>query len=552
MDPKNIFLYGHQCIQDGCPYYAIYLGDDRPSYCDAHYPDPDAKVKKIFKDYKHRVCIEKDCHKRASFNYENGMRQIFCQNHKQPNMINVASIKCVECKKETAKFCYKKNYPKATLCRACRDKKDNRDDIVDCYETLCDPPNCWTQASFGYNRKDKKDWRCKAHKKADMIDVKNIHRMCQFAGGCEHQANYNFPTEKKAIFCKTHKDIGMVDMHHKTCGVAECRLRPQYNFEGEKQGRFCLKHKEHNMVDVESKQCSEKKCTKVALYNFPEFSYPVVCPDHITQGMVDVRRILCELDGCYTQASYGFLGKIVSRCATHKLNGMLRQPNRRCRHTECNEYALYGYKTTYPMYCELHKRQDHINLVEQKCGRCGLYYILNLDGMCMYCEAKEEKHIIMKKQHVIKMWLISNNYNFIIYDKPIDKGACVRNRPDFVFESTNGGVMVVLEVDENMHKGDSYTPECEIIRMINLSQALGQPTIFIRFNPDNYKRDGKTIINDDPKYRHSVLKKWLDDCIGIAIEKVYNIGFCSMIKLFYNEFNENEVQFETLLPFDAK
>lgn len=539
--------YGYKCVHDECDYYAIYNGDERPLYCDFHHPSPNAKVKPVFKGYRHRICIETSCTIRSSFNYDVGMKSIFCKKHMQDNMVNVASLKCKQCKKGYAKFTYKKDYPKAMFCRECRDKKPNILEMVDCYETLCNPPHCWTQAIFGYDRNDKQSWRCKVHKKDDMVDVKNIFRMCQFAGGCSTQANYNFPTEKRAKFCKAHKDIGMVDMFHLTCEVANCRLRPQYNKEGETKGRFCLQHKENDMIDVVSKKCSE--CNKVPIYNFPQFSFPVVCPDHVIPGMTDVRHIICELKECHTQASYGFLGQVSSRCATHKLHGMMRQPTRRCQLRGCNEYACYGYETTYPLYCELHKNDDHINLVERECRQCHLHYILNIEGLCMICESIGKK-VIMKKQHIIKMWLLNNDYNFIINDKPVDHGVCVRNRPDFVLESKDGSLMIVLEVDENMHTGSSYTPECETIRMINLSQALGQPTVFIRFNPDNYKKDGTTIRNVDPKERHKVLKKWLNHFLTLPIENIYEMGFCSMIKLFYNEFEESNVRVETLLAFD--
>lgn len=541
--------YGFKCTQDDCLYYAIYSGDERPLYCDVHHPSPHAKIKRMFTGYKHRICIEPFCRKRASFNYEIGMKQIFCQDHKQDNMVNVASTKCRECNQKTAKYGYKKDYPKPIFCRECRDKQQDKEDIVDCYETLCSSPDCWTQATFGYNRKDKHEWRCKEHKRDNMTAIKNIFRLCQFAGGCNHQANYNFPNEKRAVFCRKHKDLGMVDMYHKTCEVENCRLRPSYNLENEKEARFCLVHKHDNMVDVISKKCSEKGCNKFPFYNFPQFSYPIVCPDHVVNGMVDVRHIICEVNDCNTQASYGFLGTVVSRCATHKLNGMLRQSNRRCQYLNCNEYAFFGFENGIPLFCELHKQSNHINLVEQECNKCHLFYLLNLQGMCIICESSEKK-IIMKKQYLIKEWLLCNDYKFIIHDKPIDNGVCVRNRPDFVFESSNGGHMIVLEVDENMHKGDSYTPECEIVRMVNISQALGQPTIFIRFNPDNYRKENLLIKNDDPKYRHLILKKWLDYCMKMSIGSLYNIGFCSVIKLFYNEFEENNVQFETLLHFD--
>jgi hypothetical protein len=38
-------------------------------------------------------------------------------------------------------------------------------------------------------------------------------------------------------------------------------------------------------------------------------------------------------------------------------------------------------------------------------------------------------------------------------------------------------------VDENAHR--SYDQECEIIRMNNISSAIGLPVKFVRYNPDN-------------------------------------------------------------------
>lgn len=540
---------GYKCVATGCPHYAIYFGEERPLYCDKHHPNPDAKVKPIFKGYKHRICIETLCQTRASFNYEIGMKPIFCENHMQPDMINVASVKCRDCRKRPARYGHKKDYPKALWCCDCKEKKhdDKKEDIVDCCATLCDPPKCWTQATFGYNRKDKADWRCKAHKSDDMTDVKNIFNLCQFAGKCERQANYNAPGQTKGIFCKDHKDLGMVDVTHHKCETTDCRMRPGYNHKGEKRGRFCVKHKETGMVDVISKNC--EMCDKVPIYNLPQFSYPTRCPDHAEADMVDVRHLTCEV--CFTQASYGMLGHTVSRCATHKLSGMIRQSKRRCRDEGCNEYACYGYETSPPLYCELHKHQDHINLIERQCVSCGLQHILNIDGLCVYC-ASRGKEIRMKKQHIIKMWLLSNDYNFIINDKPIDHGVCVRNRPDFVLEAAHGGHMIVLEVDENMHRhGGDYTPECEKIRMMNISQSLGQPTVFIRFNPDGYSdRDGRATRNDNPKERHKVLRKWLDHFIHMPIEDIYDVGFCSAVYLYYDGFDPNNVSTTTLLHFE--
>ncbi len=55
---------------------------------------------------------------------------------------------------------------------------------------------------------------------------------------------------------------------------------------------------------------------------------------------------------------------------------------------------------------------------------------------------------------------------------------------------------VIVEIDEDQHK--QYTPECEQTRMLNIAQALGQPVIFIRYNPDAY-RDARGVLQTTPK-----------------------------------------------------
>ena len=53
--------------------------------------------------------------------------------------------------------------------------------------------------------------------------------------------------------------------------------------------------------------------------------------------------------------------------------------------------------------------------------------------------------------------------------------------------------MIIIEVDENQHS--DYDCSCENKRIMELSQDVGhRPIVFIRFNPDNYKkRDGTNV-----------------------------------------------------------
>ena len=48
---------------------------------------------------------------------------------------------------------------------------------------------------------------------------------------------------------------------------------------------------------------------------------------------------------------------------------------------------------------------------------------------------------------------------------------------------------VIIEVDENQHI--EYDCSCQNKRIMELSQDVGhRPIVFIRFNPDNYKKNG--------------------------------------------------------------
>lgn len=67
-------------------------------------------------------------------------------------------------------------------------------------------------------------------------------------------------------------------------------------------------------------------------------------------------------------------------------------------------------------------------------------------------------------------------------DRVVDR-SCNRRRPDFVWDA--GSHYVVLECDEHQHR--AYPGDCEHRRMWEVAQQLGLPTIFLRYNPDNYK-----------------------------------------------------------------
>ena len=76
-----------------------------------------------------------------------------------------------------------------------------------------------------------------------------------------------------------------------------------------------------------------------------------------------------------------------------------------------------------------------------------------------------------------------------IADKIIH-GGCSKRRPDLLIDL--GNQIVIIEVDENQHI--DYDCSCENKRIMELSQDIGhRPIVFIRFNPDDYDKNGKNI-----------------------------------------------------------
>lgn len=124
-------------------------------------------------------------------------------------------------------------------------------------------------------------------------------------------------------------------------------------------------------------------------------------------------------------------------------------------------------------------------------------------------------------------------------------GVCGRERPDFVFECA--GYYCILEVDEFQHS--HYTQECEYARMINISQSLGMPTIFIRYNPDRYSVNEK-ITDTSQHDRLEKLKSVLDIFLHLDIQNITKYGYCSSLYLFYNGYRNDDINPTPLLMFE--
>jgi len=223
---------------------------------------------------------------------------------------------------------------------------------------------------------------------------------------------------------------------------------------------------------------------------------------------------------------------------------MISYPKKKCIEKDCKEIGLYGLSKK-ATHCETHKSDNHINLVERKCISCNLLNILDKNKKCYTCDPNLFNTVQLAKQREVKAFFDQNDVKYISYDKRLDNGVCGNERPDFVFESSNKGHFIVLEVDENQHYGRQE--QCECTRMVNISQSLHSPTIFIRYNPDEYKTDKKKH-NPNHNTRMKKLKEILNYAINLKREELS--GFCSMRKLYFNDYKDTDTNYYSILDFE--
>ena len=206
------------------------------------------------------------------------------------------------------------------------------------------------------------------------------------------------------------------------------------------------------------------------------------CPSKPAEA-IDVTNKKCSDAGCMTTAKFGSPGQQASRCAVHKLLGMILRPRMRCRADDCRELGTHLEGGGERRFCEAHAPEGSTDFVQRPCGSCGLPCVLGPEGRCAACDPVRRAAYVKAREMEVKSWLDAEGVRYVSHDKMLDGGVCDKKRPDFLFDAETHLVMV--EVDERQHWGNSC--ECEQTRMVNLAQAGGMPSTFLRINPDGYK-----------------------------------------------------------------
>ena len=223
--------------------------------------------------------------------------------------------------------------------------------------------------------------------------------------------------------------------------------------------------------------CIHEGCKTQPIYNVEGQSKALYCSQHKLKGMVDVKHKTCIHEGCKTQPNYNVEGQSKALyCSQHKLEGMVDVKHKTCKSEWCSTRVQEKYDG-YCLFCYIHLFPD------KPVSR----------------NYKTKEYSVVE---YIKTKFPSLNW---IADKIIN-GGCSKRRPDLLLDLLYQ--IVIVEVDENQHI--DYDCSCQNKRIMELSQDLGhRPIIFIRFNPDDYEKDGINITScwgQDKKGR-TIVKK---------------------------------------------
>ena len=417
------------------------LGQTRALMCLVHAPTGMEDVTSA------RCQFHGGCKIRPSYNAPTETRGILCKVHASRGMINVVKPECAHpgCGTEPS-F----NVPGQKSGLFCVEHKSAT--MVNVHSKLCDWPGCGTIPNFGVPGQSAT--RCFVHKE-NLVDVRS--RLCAFAGCDAVQPKYGDPGAKSGTHCLAHKAATMVLLAHRGCKHSkECTRHPRYAEPDEARATMCSDHKSPTMTSIESKKCQSAKCKRDAEFGKTEFHRPQFCSDHKPEGYVDVRQEKrCEAgghDGCPDDYDLVY--------ETTDDQGLVEQ------HKVCLAHAPPGYEASLKRMCKYCDIREDVPFVCRSC--------------------KQRSH---KKEHAVVRHLRRTIDVPFKYDES-PGFECTRKRPDIRFEMPTHDVIV--EVDENQHRG--YEESCECARVSEIVGAIGgKSVVFIRYNPDTVRCNGARV-----------------------------------------------------------
>ncbi len=195
----------------------------------------------------------------------------------------------------------------------------------------------------------------------------------------------------------------------------------------------------------------------------------------------------------------------------------------------CHSKEYDNGNTNYDWECEKHHRfnsqwysMSHRETWCEKCAlaceSCGMWRI-TIGKLCVYCKnqgPKNKPYTKIKEYAVAKFLKTRFPDNNFTHNKSVGT-ECTGGHlfPDILYRcvlsSSNDKesfqpYVLIVEVDENRHRGSSYS--CDKQRMVDIVAKLMVPCIFIRYNPDGEESSLDTLAFWVDKYMYLDAPAW--------------------------------------------
>ena len=331
------------------------------------------------------------------------------------------------------------------------------------------------------------------------------------------QVEYINSKTKVKIICPDHGEFETTPSSHidSTSGCGKCGQL--------KAGQSNAKSIEKFIEEAIQKHGTKYDYSKVDYIN-TNTKVIIICPEH---GEVS-QSPKCHLNGCGCGKCSGKLVKSKQefiKDAT-SIHGIKKY-----------DYSLVKYKrahTKIKIICYKHGEfnqtpNSHLKGLEgcsrcRSCPSCGLW--ITEGNLCSYCKKPEKgtnKLYTKTKEMAVVKFLKDNlpNHDFIhnrsVGNECNDKKTHLY--PDIRFDCIFYNLIV--EIDEFQHRGASYS--CDEKRMMDIIAKLGQPCIFIRYNPDSKDTDKNKLLEKVNEYLNIKIKDksycWND--YGFKVEYMF-------------------------------
>ena len=167
------------------------------------------------------------------------------------------------------------------------------------------------------------------------------------------------------------------------------------------------------------------------------------------------------------------------------------------------------------------------------CEMCGLWRTYG--GLCKYCKPANTNKLYQKTKEMTIVKYLKDNLpdRDFIHNKSVGK-ECTNGHffPDIRFDCL--WFQLIVEIDEHKHRGADY--KCDEKRMYDITAKLGQPCVFIRYNPDDKQSDKNKLLKEVQKYielQNIYLNEELDNESDINYYEKLDINNLSGFKVEY-------------------